>query len=75
MYNTKSTAVDATARIEDLVSEINQFWVEVTGQGLPTEELEALKEIHPDDLMAKLQGLKMEESDNFVPYYGHMVGA
>jgi hypothetical protein len=75
MYTTKSIAVDATAidRINDLVNEINQFWIEVTGEGLPQEQIDELQSMHPDDLMTKLQGLKMSEADNFVPYYGHVV--
>lgn len=77
MYTTKSIVVDATTidRINDLVNEINQFWIEVTGEGLPQEQIDELQSMHPDDLMTKLQGLKMEEASNFVPYYGHMIDA
>jgi hypothetical protein len=34
MKNLKSTAVDATARINDLIIELNAFYVEVTGAGI-----------------------------------------
>lgn len=67
MHNAKSTAVDATARISDLISEIDQFWIEVTGEGLPEDQIEELMEMHPDDLLAKLQGLKMTDAPNYVP--------
>ncbi len=81
MYSTQSTAVEATAsidqgvmnQIKDLVNEINNFWVDVTGSGLPTEEIETLESMHPDDLLSKLQGLKMEESKEYAPYYTHVV--
>lgn len=69
MYTLESTAVEATAQIDqgvinhidDLINEINQFWIEVTGTGLPTEEIETLENMHPQDLLSKLRGLKMEE--------------
>lgn len=32
MYNVKSTAVDATARIEDLISELDVLYTEITGE-------------------------------------------
>ena len=75
MYNVKSTAVEATAsdqgvinRITDLVGEINQFWIEVTGTGLPADRITELENMHPDDLLSKLQNLKMQESNEYAPY-------
>lgn len=46
-------------RSNDLVFEINQFYVEVTGDGLTYKELARLKAMDLDVLMAKLESLKM----------------
>lgn len=46
-------------RTHDLVFEINQFYVEVTGEGLTYKELARLKAMDLDVLMAKLESLKM----------------
>ena len=73
MYtDTRKGAVNA-ARIEDLVGEINQFWIEVTGVSLPDSELSKLESMTDDELLRKLQGLKMEDAPNFVPQDSRLV--
>jgi len=53
-------------RIADLITEINQFWVEVTGSGLPESEVSKLESMHPEDLLHKLNGLKMSDASQYL---------
>lgn len=72
MYSIKSKAVSTAPKEfenlqDDLIQEINQFYIEVTGNSMNESALQELYSMHIDDLRAKLNGLKMSEAYDYLP--------